>query len=245
MTIQQVLSKTAHRPWEMPQENWKFYQEWNDAVFLHWQVDLEELKKIVPEDLEIDLFEGKPWISLVAFNMENIRPHYLPALSVVSNFPEINIRTYVKYKGKAGVHFLSIEAAKKVSSKIASILSELPYRYSPMKRTHNSFVSENTSFGDSFQAVYSVGKSLEHKDEIDLWLTERYALFQHTNENMNAFEIHHVEWPVYQIEMNELKVNYPCFIQFLSNAPDKTHYSPGVQVIAWGKKRYKRMNKEL
>ena len=74
MTIQEILSKTEHRPWEIPTDSWKFYQEWNKAIFLHYQVDLTELKKFVPKELVIDLFDGKPWISIVAFTMEKIRP---------------------------------------------------------------------------------------------------------------------------------------------------------------------------
>ena len=81
-----ILNITNHRPWEIPRGSWKFYQEWNNAVFLHWQVELAELKKFVPRELEIDLFEGKPWISLVAFTMEKIRlkNFFLPKLCLKS-----------------------------------------------------------------------------------------------------------------------------------------------------------------
>lgn len=105
MTVYEILKSTEHRPWKLPNGTWKFYQEWNNAIFLHWQVNLNELRKFVPEQLEIDLFENKPWISLVAFNMENIRPKNMPAFSPISNFHEINIRTYVKFGNKSGVYF--------------------------------------------------------------------------------------------------------------------------------------------
>ncbi len=74
MTINEILSLKEHRPWSMPKGNWKFHQEWNNSVFLHWQVDLEQLKKFVPKELEIDLYNGKPWVSIVAFTMEKVRP---------------------------------------------------------------------------------------------------------------------------------------------------------------------------
>ncbi len=83
MTIKEILNITEHRPWTIPTKKWKYYQEWNNAVFLHWQVDLQELQKIVPDDLEIDIYEGKPWVSLVAFTMEKIRPRKLAANSVL------------------------------------------------------------------------------------------------------------------------------------------------------------------
>src|SRR5690606_33910061 len=128
-----------HRPWNLPSGNWKYYQEWNDGIFLHWQVDYNELKKLVPDDLEIDLFDGKPWVSLVAFTMEKIRPKNLPAFPPISDFHEINIRTYVKLNNKTGVYFLSIEGGKKLSCIMAKGISELPYRFSNIKRTKNTY----------------------------------------------------------------------------------------------------------
>ena len=32
MTIRELLTTTAHRPWKIPNNNWKFYQEWNNAL---------------------------------------------------------------------------------------------------------------------------------------------------------------------------------------------------------------------
>lgn len=239
MTTNEILHKTEHRPWKIPDKPWKFYQEWNDAVFLHWQVDFDELSKLVHPDLEIDLFEGKPWISLVGFNMERIRPKNLPAFPPISNFAEINIRTYVKYKGKSGVHFLSIEGAKRLSCTVSRNISELPYRYSKMRRAKDRFESRNDQFNDSFNIGYSIGKKLTTKREVDRWLTERYALFQDTPKNINAFEIHHIEWPTYELKISDIEVSYPRFDQLINRSPDIVHYSPGVQVIAWGKKKNK------
>ena len=60
MTNQEILHTIEHRPWDIPTESWKFYQEWNHAIFLHWEVTLTELEKWVPKELEIDLFDGNP-----------------------------------------------------------------------------------------------------------------------------------------------------------------------------------------
>lgn len=104
MTISDILDTTGHRPWPLPEGNWSYYQEWNNAVFLHWRVDNDAIRKMVPADLELELFDRSAWVSLVAFTMEKIRPRILPAVGLVSNFHEINIRTYVR-SGK--VAFLS------------------------------------------------------------------------------------------------------------------------------------------
>jgi len=240
MTIQEILNTTEHRPWEMPTKKWKFYQEWNNAIFLHYQVDLNELKKFVPKELEIDLFEGKPWVSVVAFTMEKIRPRNLPSFSPISDFDEINIRTYVKSNHKTGVYFLSIEGGKKSSCKIAKGISELPYRFSEIKRTNHSYKSQNPEFNDKLTIEFEVGKELTNKTELDRWLTERYALFQDTNEYINEFEIHHLEWSIDELSLLKLELNYPRFENLINEKPSKIHYSKGVKVLAWGKTKNKK-----
>jgi len=234
MKIKEILNTTDHRPWQTPRSVWKFYQEWNNAIFLHYQVDLDQLKKIVPKELEIDLYEGKPWVSVVAFTMEKIRPKNLPAFSPISNFNEINIRTYVKSNNKTGVYFLSIEGGKSLSCKIARGISELPYRLSKIKRTDNKFQSKNAEFNDILDIEFIVGAHMTEVTELDKWLTERYALFQDSGDSINEFEIHHLEWPINEINFKKLEIDYPRFKKIIHKNPDKIRYSKGVKVIAWG-----------
>ncbi|MEZ4898968.1 MAG: DUF2071 domain-containing protein [Saprospiraceae bacterium] len=154
MRIHDILASTDHRPWPLPSGPWRYYQEWNRALFLHWQVDYELLRPLVPVALEIDCYAGTPWVSLVAFDMQNIRPRGIPAFPPISDFHEINIRTYVRHKDRTGVYFLSIEGGKRVSCLIAKTLSGLPYRYADMQRDVNRLNSKNASFEDRFAADY-------------------------------------------------------------------------------------------
>ncbi len=240
MTIQKILENKSHRPWKIPKEKWKFYQEWNNAIFLHFRVELEELKQYVPKELEIDLFQGESWVSIVAFTMEKIRPKNIPAFSPISNFHEINIRTYVKMNNKTGVYFLSIEGGTKLSCKIAKFISDLPYRYSIIERSSKLYSSSNLNFKDELYFEFEIGKEIEYKSELENWLTERYALFQDTKKYINQYEIHHLPWLVTEIELKNLKCIYPRFKNLLNNKPDKIQYSKGVKVIAWGKNRIKK-----
>jgi uncharacterized protein YqjF (DUF2071 family) len=240
MGIKKILNHKEHRPWKLPNQNWKFYQEWNNAIFLHFKVDLEELKKHVPKELEIDLFQGESWVSIVAFTMEKIRPKNIPAFSPISNFHEINIRTYVKMNNKTGVYFLSIEGGTKLSCKIAKFISNLPYRYSIIERSSKHYSSINLKFKDELCFEFEIGKQIEHKSEIDNWLTERYALFQETDNYINEYEIHHLPWLINDVEIKSLKCFYPRFKNLLNNKPDKMQYSKGVKVLAWGKNRIKK-----
>lgn len=241
MSINEILNATEHRPWELPKESWKYYQEWNNAVFLHWQIELKELIKLVPKELEPDLYEGKPWISLVAFTMEKIRPRFLPALPPISYFHEINIRTYVRYKGKPGVYFLSILGAKNISCKIARLLSGLRYEYSKILRNQKSYTCLNSSGSSTVSIQFKVGPKLPHKTGLELWLTERYALFNDTRDSIDSYEIHHVEWPLFDIELQQIDIAPSVSQKLIEGNPDRAHYSKGVQVLAWQKKRFSKL----
>ncbi len=72
---------------------------------------------------------------------------------------------------------------------------------------------------------------------MDRWLTERYALFQDTDDSINEFEIHHLEWPINELDINKLELNYSRFKKLIDKNPSRTHYSKGVKVIAWGKNK--------
>ena len=235
MKIREILNTTEHRPWNIPTKSWKFYQEWNNALFLDYQVDLNELKKFVPKELEIDLFDGKPWVSIVAFTMEKIRPKNLPHFPPISDFDEINIRTYVRSNNKSGVYFLSIEGGKSLSRKVAKCISQLPYRFSKIDRTNKQYHSQNAVFNDRLNIEFTIGNELTKKTELDIWLTERYALFQDTEKSINEFEIHHLEWSLNEIKLDHLDIDYPRFDKLTKKNPSRVHYSKGIQVIAWGK----------
>ena len=50
-------------------------QRWEDLVLLHWPVPRDSLQTTLPDDLELDLFEGEAWASVVGFKLTNLRIH--------------------------------------------------------------------------------------------------------------------------------------------------------------------------
>jgi len=240
-TKDHLFQSVSHRQWPLPTRSWSYYQEWNEALFLHWKVPAELLRPFIPKGLELDTFNGEAWISLVAFTMEKIRPKNLPAFAPVSDFHEINVRTYVIRNNKPGVYFLNIEAQKLVSAKLSKLLSGLPYQKAAMKRapfkeTH-SYTSDLKKKGFRFKAVYTVSDQAVAKTDTDLWLTERYCLYLDKGPKIYRYEIHHLPWELQQVELEEIQTNYHLGKIDLNRQPDLVHYSPGVEVIAWNKEK--------
>ncbi|WP_298237348.1 DUF2071 domain-containing protein [uncultured Algibacter sp.] len=238
MNSTQILEHKLHRPFDYPKRSWKFYQEWNKAIFLHWEVAPELIEPCLPKGITLDIINEKTWVSLVAFNMNNIGVRSLPKIPHISDFQEINIRVYIVSEGKPSVYFLSMEGSKKASCTILKALSKFPYRFSKMRRTKFIFNSENNKFKDTFNIEYELINAPVKKDAVDLWLTERYAVFQDYKNYLIEYDVHHVEWPMLKINIKSLNLNYPRFSHLINNQPDKVHYSSGVQVLTWDKKKY-------
>jgi len=234
--IERILKSVAHRPWPITDESWQFYQEWNEALFLHWKVPFDLLRTYVPADLTIDTFEGNCYVSLVAFTMQNIRPRFLPAFATISDFHEINLRTYIENDSKKGVYFLSIESEKEISTFIARTLSGLPYEKATIERDDNVYSSRNIKKGTHLHIQYSVDHVDTPKTDLDRWLTERYCLYNKTDSGLFRFDIHHEEWKLDKLILNETSINYR--IGDFNLAPSTihcVHYSKGVDVVAWKK----------
>jgi uncharacterized protein YqjF (DUF2071 family) len=234
--VSEIIKDVSHRPCALPIGKWQYYQEWNNVLFLHWAFPPDLLKSFLPKDLPLDTFEGKAYISLVAFTMQKIRLRNLPSMRFISDFHEINLRTYVNQNNKEGVFFLNIEAEKLLSVFVSKTLSGLPYEKSDMQRSANWYSSRNEKRDFMLQCKFEVKEALESKTKLDTWLTERYCLYLNPTENVQRYDIHHPEWQIKNVDFRHLELNYKIGgINLGARQPDLVHYSEGVKVLAWKK----------
>jgi len=232
--IKTILEDKHHRPWIMPSGSWQFYQEWLDLLFLHFQVDYDILRPLVPKELSIDQYNGKCYVSLVAFEMKNIRPRNTPAFSPISDFYEINLRTYINQNDKKGVYFINIEASKYLSALVAKKLSGLPYEKSAIVRDDKGYKNINKEKGLTLESTFRISEIITSKSNIDIWLTERYCLYLDKSDGIYCFEIHHPEWTLFAVRLEECQLSYNIGELNLNHENiESVHYSPGVQVLAW------------
>ena len=109
---QAILAHNSHRPWPVPAAPWVIEQSWRDVLFAHWPLDWETVRARVPRSLELDTFDGRAWVSLALFRIDPLRTRCLP---VQLRFPEVNLRTYVRKDGQAGVYFFSLDAESRAA----------------------------------------------------------------------------------------------------------------------------------
>src|SRR5881296_4376481 len=95
-----------------PQGSPVMYQNWGNLLFLHWPIDPTSIRPLIPEELEIDTSDGKAWLGITPFAMTGVRFVALPPVPGLESFLELNVRTYVHFKGMPGIWFFSLDASK-------------------------------------------------------------------------------------------------------------------------------------
>ena len=235
--------RTDHLPFPMPERKHSLNQNWKSLTFMHWEVSPDFLRKYLPDDLEIDLFEGKAYVGTIPFRMEKVRPRFLPPISFISNFPEFNIRTYVKKNGKSGVFFLTLDAQSHITCYYAPLAYSLPYRYAKCKFETNEeggfiWQSKRKEDGVSLKGQsYSNGPILQaEKGSLEEFLFERYCLYvYHEGKTCRAYTYHEPwKFRVGEVEIieNTLTDSYDLGIKRILK-PDLVYVSEGVEVLTW------------
>ena len=229
-----ILNHTQNRNYPLPRRPWKYYQEWHDVLMMHYIAERDYLEKLLPEGLVLDTFGGKAWVSLFVFAVKKLRPRFLPPLPYVSNFNEVNLRTYVTRDGIPGIYMLSIEANKLIDVLIPRWFLGIPYVLTSIYRRSGYFFAENTS-GKNLEAEFTRSHPVNDKSQLDRWLTERHALYVNHAKKIYRFDIHHKEWELNEAHISGIRQNYTIGITPLQR-PDRCHYSKQARVLVWGRR---------
>ena len=200
-----ILDEVAHRPWPMPSRPWIMTQTWHDLLFAHWRLPPEAVRPLVPPDFALDLFEGHAWIGVVPFFMTNVVPRGLPAMPWISDFPELNVRTYVRVDDRPGVFFFSLDAGSMLAVKAARRFFNLPYYPASMSvataRGGVDYTSRRDGHGAPAEFVGSYGPVGDPftpaRGTLEYFLAERYCLYQLNRRGRPyRLDIHHPPWPL-------------------------------------------------
>ena len=211
-------------------------QRWESLLFLHWRFPAEVLQASLPDGLRVDTFEGNAYVGVVPFLMRKVRPRFLFPVPGISNFLELNLRTYVVDRsGRCGVWFYSLDADQWLAVWIARKLFALPYEHADM-----SYLKQ----GDGWECLKSRRKQSplqeftyrrssepKHSTPSSLceFLTERYRLYSYKKKNRSLYvgHIHHAPYRVSEVELKSYSKEL-----FALNGLDAPEGAPDHQVLA-------------
>jgi len=122
---------------------WAFLTaEWRHLCLITYAVPPARLQPYLPPGLTLDTVNGEAFVSLVAFDFLNTRVLGIPWPGY-RDFPEINLRFYVREGERRGVVFVREFVPKRLIAWIARGLYNEPYAYAPMRsavRRHDGVI---------------------------------------------------------------------------------------------------------
>ncbi|EDP72156.1 hypothetical protein FBALC1_13682 [Flavobacteriales bacterium ALC-1] len=206
---------------------------WEDLIITTFEVKKEILQPYLPHNTELDLFNGKALMSMVAFTFSKVK-FFGFKIPLHQNFGQINFRFYAKSKinGAKGVVFIKEFAPKPIIALIANKLYNEPFFFKNIGL--NKSVSQNKkniryTYKD-FEVKATTAKTTKPliKSSFNEFIVDRYIAFVKKSKTKTfQYKIYHKPWELYQSATTEIHRN---IISLLPKAFRKAKYLKTVVV---------------
>jgi uncharacterized protein YqjF (DUF2071 family) len=219
-----------------------FLATWDRAAFIHYQADPSLLQRQVP--FELDLHDGRAFVSIVAFTLRRMRPRIGGRLGEwlfkpIASHGFLNIRTYVRHHGEPGIFFLAEWLSNWLSVPLGPTTFGLPYRFGQLDYKHEDCANEirGTVTAREGRLLYHAtmpSGACEPCDAGSLheFLLERYTAFTQQGRRRRLFRVWHEPWQQMRMEIDvtsdELIASTGAW--WKSAECIGANYSPGVEV---------------
>src|SRR4051812_23124769 len=95
MTIRPAVRRATVTPTKVAVPGAFLTAEWRHLLMINYVVDPAALAPLVPAGTELDLWQGRAYVSVVGFRFLNTRVLGIP-VPFHRNFDEVNLRFYVR-----------------------------------------------------------------------------------------------------------------------------------------------------
>jgi uncharacterized protein YqjF (DUF2071 family) len=219
-----------------------FLATWGRAVFIHYETDPALLQRQIP--FQLDLYEGRAFVSIVAFTLLRMRPRIGGRLSEwlfhpIASHGFLNVRTYVRQAGEPGIFFLAEWLSNPLSVRLGPRIFGLPYRFGDLTYRHSSdrCTLRGTVGAPEGRLEYE-GKicgadfAASEADSLTEFVLERYTAFTERNKRARFFRVWHSPW-----EQAPAEIETTAHTLIASTGPwwkgaeyVGANYSPGAEV---------------
>ncbi|MBV8376040.1 MAG: DUF2071 domain-containing protein [Verrucomicrobia bacterium] len=215
------------------------FQRWLHLLFLHWSFAPELVQMTLPQGLQVDTFRGQAWIGIVPFFMRGVRPGGIFSVPGISNFLELNLRTYVRDEyGRAGIWFYSLDANQPLAVCIARAIFALPYQFAKMRARISAgeidYRSQRFGSRNSLHYRYRPSEKLGEAPfgSLEFFLVERYRLFARRGNKLLNGRVHHSPYQLRKVTVLEADPELFAMDGFKTPAGPPVHaiYSERVDV---------------
>jgi uncharacterized protein len=186
------------------------FQRWMHLLFLHWPIPPHLVQMTLPEGLLVDTFDGHAWLGIVPFFMRGVRPAGFISVPGLSNFLELNLRTYVRDAwGRPGIWFYSLDANQMLAVCLARAAFALPYEFADMRATvsdgeidyRSRRLGSECSLHYRYRPTDKLGEA--RLGSLGFFLIERYRLFARRGNKLFTGQVHHSPYQLHKVAVVE------------------------------------------
>ncbi len=231
---------------------------WRNLIVLNFEVEPTLLEALLPVGLELDLFEGKALVSVIAFHFDaNKLFGKIPTIPV-TQFEELNLRFYVRRlvgdEVRRGVVFVKEVVPSFIIATTARLLYGEPYEVRSMSHDWSGFSDHHggtlrytTRVGreDVTISADTAGDLLElGPHSVQEFILEHYwGYTKQNNGSISEYRVEHEPWRYWSAAAvttgGDLWQLYPAEMRpFLCAAPHSVFVARGSPVAVYGYKRF-------
>jgi len=195
--------------------------EWRKLAMAQYAVDSATLEPYLPAGLELDLFHGKCYVSLVGFLFDKVRLQGVP-IPFHTRFEEVNLRFYVRRvdadgTSRRGVIFIREFVPLPAITIVANAFYEEPYATVPMRHAilHGGSelsVAYEWKHRGSWYAMSVEAAPLPvaiSPGSVEEFITEHYWGFtKRSDGGTSQYEVKHPNWVVYPVRKWGIDVDF-------------------------------------
>jgi uncharacterized protein len=228
--------------------------EWRKLILVNYEIDPQVLLKHLPFGTELDLFEGKCYVSLVGFMFLNTKMLGM-RIPFHINFEEVNLRFYVKRieegETKRGVVFIKEIVPKFAITTVANLVYK--ENYETLKMNHSWTEKDNSLFITYKWKKKGIWQSVHVKTGLESntipegseteFITEHYWGYAHiNNQSATEYEVTHPPWKTYKVQEYDLKIDYglvygEAFSFLTSQTPLSVMLAEGSEITVESKRK--------
>ena len=195
--------------------------DWRKLAMAQYAVEPAALASYLPAGVELDLFEGRCYVSLVGFVFDKVRLKGVP-IPFHTKFEEVNLRFYVRRQDahgmwRRGVVFVRELVPLPAITIVANTFYEEPYATVPMR---HAILQNNTTVSVAYEWKY---RGEWHSLSVDAaplpvaiepasveeFITEHYWGFtKRSDGGTSQYEVKHPGWVVYPVRKYRIEADF-------------------------------------
>ena len=194
--------------------------DWRNIIMVNYEIDSNLLLPFLPKGVELDLYKGKSYISLVGFMFKNTKLFNIP-IPKFGTFEEINLRFYVCRKEgnqiKRGVVFINETIPYKIVAWIANALYHENYTVVPTKHSiTNDKISQKVTFqwkvNKNWNSIYvenSIQSNQMEPHSFEKFIYEHYYGYTKISKNKTEeYRLQHPIWKTHDVIDYKIECNF-------------------------------------